>query len=644
MSLPGFLMQPELRLILFGGKGGVGKTACAAAAAVHMAQQEGRSVLLVSTDPAHSLADTLRGSAIPERMEVVELMAEQYLEEFRRKHGQELQEIAERGTFLDREDIERFFALSLPGMDELFGFLEVSRWTESRGEHDTIIVDTAPTGHTLRLLEMPELLRRWVETLDTLLAKHRYMKQLFGRAYLRDRLDVFLDDLGRSIATAEELLRDPRRSRFVPVMSAEELSVRETAKLLAELDRLGIPAGEVVVNKLSLDAFCAVCGQAHGKELELLGRLPERFRGRTLHGVPWYEQEVLGVAGLHRFWDGARELEPKEGGAAGGGGFAAAGLPTHVEDPPPLPPVGLRLLVFAGKGGVGKTTLACATAVRLARERRGGEILLFSTDPAHSLADCLDHDVGPRPVRVMDGLTALEIDAEAELEALKQEYRRELDEFLRSLLRSMDLTFDRQVMERILELSPPGLDEIMALTSAMGFLAERDYSLLILDSAPTGHLIRLLELPEIVDQWLKAFFELILKYKNVFRLPGVSARLVEISKQLNKFRKLLRDPAGASLYAVSILTEVALEETKDLAASCARMQVDMPVIFLNMVTPGSECPICQERYRNEQRIKSEFKQALPGTQQPLVYRQSEPRGLERLTELGEALYVMGRDP
>jgi arsenite-transporting ATPase len=299
--------------------------------------------------------------------------------------------------------------------------------------------------------------------------------------------------------------------------------------------------------------------------------------------------------------------------------------------------------VFAGKGGVGKTTLACATAMRLAREWRGDEILLFSTDPAHSLGDCLDVAVGPRPVRVMDGLTALEIDAEAEFEQLKQGYRREVDELLRSMLKTLDLTFDRPVMERMLDLSPPGLDEIMALTSAMQFMADGKYQRLILDSAPTGHLIRLLEVPEIIDGWLKAFFELLLKYRNVFRPTGLAERLVATSKELKHFRRTLIDARLTSLYAVAILTEVALAETEDLLATCERLQLPVPVLFLNMATPAesSNCPSCAQRAREEARVKQRFARAAAAKHQTVVYRQSEPRGLAALERLGGALYAGG---
>src|SRR5262245_24624005 len=101
-ALPRFLRDRRLRLILFGGKGGTGKTTCAAAAAIHFAEsQPARRLTLVSTDPAHSLKDSLSGWRPPANLEVVELEAGKYLEDFRREHGPKLRELAARGTFLD---------------------------------------------------------------------------------------------------------------------------------------------------------------------------------------------------------------------------------------------------------------------------------------------------------------------------------------------------------------------------------------------------------------------------------------------------------------------------------------------------------------------------------------------------------------
>ncbi len=637
MEVPAFLSSPSLTLLLFGGKGGVGKTTCATAAALALARDDpSRSVALLSTDPAHSLLDSLAGDAASDRIRVDELSADEHLDAFKRRHGGHLREIADRGTFLDAEDIDRFLALSLPGMDELFAFLDIARRAQTtRDEGRILVVDTAPTGHTIRLLTMPELLRGWIGALDTLLAKHRYMKSLFQRSYVPDELDGFLDDLNDAIAAADALLRDPARCRFVPVTTAEEMSLRETASLLRELDRLGIAADEVVVNALVPADGCAACLGARESQENALRELPEPLAGRTVWAVPRAPEEVRGAERLGRFWSRASRLEDALRDA---GGTPPPTLPPRVENPPPLPPAGVELLAFAGKGGVGKTTLACATAVRLARERPDRKVLLFSSDPAHSVGDCLDLPVGPRLTPVTRGLTALEIDARAELEALEAQYREELDELFGSFLGNLDVPYDRAVMEQLFELSPPGIDEVMALSRVMDLLEERRFDVLVLDAAPTGHLLRLLELPEIVDDWLKAFFELLLKYRDVLRLPRASERLVALSRSLKRYRALLEDRARSALYAVSIPTEMALAETRDLVAACERMRVSVPVLFVNLVTPESRCAFCEARAREEAAVRERFEHTFPSRHVATVFRQSEPRGLDRLEGLGNGMY------
>jgi arsenite-transporting ATPase len=299
----------------------------------------------------------------------------------------------------------------------------------------------------------------------------------------------------------------------------------------------------------------------------------------------------------------------------------------------------MAMLVFAGKGGVGKTTLACATALRLARAYTGKRILLFSADPAHSLADCLNMPLGPKPVQAAPGLWAMEMDATADFVALKNQYRKELAEFLSQLMPNLDLTFDREVMERIMDLSPPGIDELMALAAVMDFLTPEGYDLLVLDAAPTGHLIRLLELPEIIEGWLKAFFSLFLKYRKIFRLPGISERLIKLSKDLKRLRAILRDPSRAALYAASILTEMSFAETTDLVAACGRLEIPVPCLFLNMATPDGPDSLCRSLFQRESVVREKFALTFPGISRPLVYRQSDPRGIENLNALGQILYL-----
>ena len=633
---PGFLTDVNIQLLLFGGKGGVGKTTASAATALELAlRHPERSLLLVSTDPAHSLQDSFSGAKPPSNLRVLELDAQAYLHAFQEKNRQRLREIASRGTFLDEEDINRFMALSLPGMDELMAFLEISRWVKE-GAYDGIIMDTAPTGHTLRLMEMPYLIRKWLEALDALLAKHRYMKKLFRGSYERDDLDYFIEGLAASVKQMEKLLKDHHQCRFVPVMLAEALSIEETLDLIRELQRLRIGVVDVVINRLYPESPCLTCRHIRARQLQELARIFHEpvFSHLRLWGVPIYPDEIRGMESLRSFWEGLTKAAPSPGEAP----LSLPPVTPRVDSPTPLPTPETAILVFAGKGGVGKTTLACATALRLAHAYTGKRILLFSTDPAHSLADCLNMPLGPQPKQAAPGLWAMEMDATADFVSLKNQYRKELAQFLSRLMPNLDLTFDREVMERIMDMSPPGSDELMALAAVMDFLTPEGYDLLVLDAAPTGHLIRLLELPEIIEEWLIALFSLFLKYRKIFRLPGISQRLVRLSKDLKRLRAILRDPSQAALYAVSILTEMSFAETTDLVAACGRLGIPVPCMFLNMATPDGPDPICHSLFQRESAVREKFALTFPGISQPVVYRQSDLRGIENLAAMGQILY------
>ena len=633
---PSFLSDAGIRLLLFGGKGGVGKTTASAATALELAlRYPERSLLLVSTDPAHSLQDSFSGAQPPPNLKVLELDAQTYLHDFQKKNRQRLMEIASRGTFLDEEDINRFLELSLPGMDELMAFLEISRWVK-KGTYDGIIMDTAPTGHTLRLMEMPDMIRKCLEALDALLAKHRYMKKLFRGSYERDDLDHFIEGLAASVKQMEKLLKDHQECRFVPVMLAEALSIEETLDLIRELQRLRIGVVDVVINRLYPESPCLLCRHIRAHQLQELARIFKEpvFSHLRIWGVPIYPEEIRGMESLRSFWEGLKEVAPSPGEAP----LSLPLVTPRVDSPIPLPTPDMAMLVFAGKGGVGKTTLACATALRLARAYTGKRILLFSADPAHSLADCLNMPLGPQPKQAAPGLWAMEMDATADFVALKKQYRKELAQILSRLMPNLDLTFDREVMERIMDLSPPGIDELMALAAVMDFLTPDGYDLLVLDAPPTGHLIRLLELPEIIEGWLKAFFSLCLKYRKIFQLPGISQRLVRLSKDLKLLRAILRDPSRAALYGVSILTEMSFAETTDLVAACGRLEIPVPGLFLNMETPDGPDPLCRSLFQRESAVREKFALTFPGISRPVVYRQSDPRGIENLAALGQLLY------
>ncbi len=637
---PPFLKPSPKQLILFGGKGGVGKTTCAVATALHLARAEpDRPVLLVSTDPAHSLHNSLAGATPPPNLEVREIDVDEAVRRFKETHGAHLREIAVRGTFLEPNDSTRLLDLSLPGFDEVMAFHEIA--TLAVGDAlARIIVDTAPSGHTLRLLAMPTVLRTWLLALEAMLGKHRYLTTLYRGAYRKDEVDDFQDGMAKLLERANGLLGDAGRCQFVPVMLAERLSINETQRLLKRLRQWKIPVKDILVNRLCPPgAACPRCREMHDRQCRELTDLKENGQS-VFWGIPDKGKEVRGDETLRNFWNDLRPLR-----SFGRERTAVAPVPPAVHSPPALPPRDARIILFAGKGGVGKTTLAVATALRLVREHPGATVLLFSTDPAHSLSDCLRLPVGDKETPVVPGLTALEIDARAAFKALKRRYVTELNALLAPASGSAQITlqYDHEALQSIMDLAPPGLDEVMALTRAVELLDTGKYDTLILDAAPTGHLLRLLELPQQIQDWLKVLFGVFLKYRIGARLPRLMGFLITLSRQIKRLQAILADPVQSRLYAVTILTEMALNNTNDLLAACRRMSVYVPHIFINQVTPPSDCLLCRARNESERDVLEHLERASTGYARSIVYQCTEPRGLEPLTSLGRALYQSPAD-
>jgi arsenite-transporting ATPase len=229
------LLSPCQRLLLFSGKGGVGKTTLTCALARHLAQaQPERRLLLLSTDPAHSLGDVLGipvadvPQPLPDwpNLQVRALQAEVLLQDFKQTYGPALELIAERGSWLAKEDLLPLWDLDWPGVDELMAILEVNRLLAGQ-EVDTVILDTAPTGHTLRLLELPDFLDNLLAVFATFQAKHREVVQSLTGAYRPDEADAFLARLQSELEGGKARLTDPESTAAWLVLIPEPLSVAD---------------------------------------------------------------------------------------------------------------------------------------------------------------------------------------------------------------------------------------------------------------------------------------------------------------------------------------------------------------------------------------------------------------------------------
>jgi arsenite-transporting ATPase len=299
------------RYLFFGGKGGVGKTTAASATALFLLKKlkPDNSILLFSTDPAHSLSDSLGvkiGNRLVQAAEhkgakliAYEMDATLALERFRAAHGKVLAEIAERGTLLDEEDIKELLNLSLPGLDEVMSLFELSE-LDRTGNYAHVVVDTAPSGHTSRLLRLPEVFTRMVHALDRMGEKHRYMIEHFARRrVVADEIDLFLQDLIARIESVRKLLYDPEQTSFTLVTIPEAMSVRETQRYRDLLQAQGVPVRDLIVNRVEQEhAGCVYCHARVASQAPWLKEISESFRDLQLHYVPLLAEEVRGVAQL----------------------------------------------------------------------------------------------------------------------------------------------------------------------------------------------------------------------------------------------------------------------------------------------------------------------------------------------------------
>ncbi len=635
------------RYLFFGGKGGVGKTTAATATAIFLLNHsKSDDILLFSTDPAHSLADSLLKS-IGNRLVKVkqngraalyafEMDSASALEEFRSKHGKILAEIAERGTFLDEADINELLNLSLPGLDEVMALFELSELDRS-ARYKHIVIDTAPSGHTSRLLRLPEVFTRMVGALDRMSDKHRYiMAQFARRRVVADEVDLFLQDLSERIERVRSLLFEPGQSSFALVSIPESMSVSETQRYYESLKADGIPVRDLIINKVEVThGRCDFCRARVETQRPWIDKLTKLGKELTIHLVPLYPHDVRGIEDLELI--GKRIWTPAKGKSK-----TARAAPVRKKTPLGVSdfPLGQRRIsIFGGKGGVGKTTAAAAYSLSLAKNQSNKRVLLFSTDPAHSLSDSLAEEIGPhrRKVGGVQNLDAMEIDPGEWFAELKRKYRTWIDDLFESLSRSskLEIKFDREAMRELVELAPPGIDEIAALGKISELVDEQLYDYIVLDTAPTGHLVRFLELPQVALSWVRTFIKLLLKYQHIVHAPHIAEELVALSKSIKRVLTLLTDPNECEFIGVAIPEYMSLEETVDLANALKELEIPMRAILVNNVVTSEaadRCEFCRARHKEQQLVLEKLKKKLESSIQIYLAPQhgQEIRGTKSL--------------
>jgi len=304
MALKG-LDNSDLKLVIFGGKGGVGKTSCAIATALALSQNY--KTLLISTDPAHSVSDCLEQEigfkvvkvAGSDKLSAIEVVADEALSVFKAAHHSELKKLLVTSTSFDNEDIDDMLTLSIPGIDEIMSFKTIIDFIDE-GEYEKYVVDTAPTGHALRLISSPKLLDAWIKVAAKMRWKYRYMITSFSGSYKQDEVDAFLLSLKRTVKRIENILKDETKCEFIPVCIPEAMAIMETVRLLADLHKSQINARQIIINNVMVSDDCSFCKSRKDGQVKYIQQINEIFDNLNRVEVPVFAEEIKGKVALDK--------------------------------------------------------------------------------------------------------------------------------------------------------------------------------------------------------------------------------------------------------------------------------------------------------------------------------------------------------
>jgi len=216
------------------------------------------------------------------------------------RYSSQIRKILDTSTYLDEEDINSIFALPIPGVDEMMGFKTILDAIEE-AEFDKYIVDTAPTGHALRLLTMPGLLDEWIKVMAKMRWKYKYMVTTFSGKYNPDDSDDFLLEMKRTVKRMEILLKSSERCEFVAVTIPEAMAILETERLVNTLNKYGMKVRQLVVNNVHESDNCEFCRKRRISQEGYISQIREKFKDLRIVIVPLQPQEVKDIDVLNNF-------------------------------------------------------------------------------------------------------------------------------------------------------------------------------------------------------------------------------------------------------------------------------------------------------------------------------------------------------
>ncbi len=580
------LLTHPTRNLFFTGKGGVGKTSMACATAIQLADQ-GLRVLLVSTDPASNLHDVLATQITNEPTPIdgvpnlfaMNIDPAASAREYRERIVAPYRGVLPQAAIASMEEqFSGSCTLEIAAFDE---FSRLLGDAEATSQYDHVIFDTAPTGHTLRLLTLPSA---WSGFMETNTTGTSCLGPLAG-------LEAQQKLYQQSVAT----LSDGDRTTMVLVTRPEESALREAARTSTELRQLGVTNQRLVINGVFVaqivDDKIAVAMDSRCKRA--LDSIPQEIASLPRTSVPLLATGLMGVEMLKQLGNPEGEAEAKQTPQLPLERLPGA-LSSLIDE---IAASGHGVVLVMGKGGVGKTTVAASIAVALAD--RGQEVLLSTTDPAAHLTTTMAADT-------LSNLTVSRIDPAEETAEYTAEVMRtagaDLDEQGRALLEE--------------DLRSPCTEEIAVFRAFARAVAKGSNRFVVLDTAPTGHTILLLD-------------SALAYHREVTRQ---SSQMPEFVAQL---LPRLRDPKFARILIVTLPEATPVHEASQLQDDLRRADIEPFAWVINQSLLPLELtdPVLLRRRQGEVAFIREVLESLSTRTAIAAWQTEPPTGVEGLRRI-----------
>ena len=578
------MLSNPTRFLFFTGKGGVGKTSLACASAIALADK-GRRVLLVSTDPASNLDEVLgvRLTSTPTDIPGVsglaalnidpEAAARAYREKLVGPYRGKLPEAIVRGM---EEQLSGACTMEIAAFDE---FSRLLGQPEATAEFDHVIFDTAPTGHTLRLMTLPTA---WTGFLDTNTTGNSCLGPLAG---LQKQRVIY--------ENAVAALADGQRTTLVLVSRAQKAALTEAERTSGELAAIGVCNQRLILNglfKASDSDPVALALESRGSKAlttsaTFLARLP-------VTEVPLRAHNLIGLPTLRALVQDGNGLLPASAQAASAPSFSTLeSLAKLVDD---FAQAGRGVIMTMGKGGVGKTTVAAAIATELAR--RGFQVQLSTTDPAAHVAAA----AGQIP-----GMQVSRIDPQAETRAY-------VEQVMATAGKNLDAS-GRALLEE--DLRSPCTEEIAVFRAFAHIVAQGKDAFVVLDTAPTGHTLLLLDATESYHR-------------------EIARKTSDLPEEVRQLLPRLRDAKFTHVLLVTLPEATPVHEAAMLQTDLRRAQIEPFAWVINQSFAGSASsdPLLVARGRGEAPFIREVVEKLSKRTVIVPWVTEEPVGPERLQQ------------